>query len=116
MTAPGRPRAAPAMTDTVHDETPLLLGERVFSDADQQWFAAASGDGNPMHVDAVAARRLLSGRQVVHGMHTLVQALELWRPTSGLQPRQVKCCFDTRSASATGWCSASARMPGADRS
>ncbi len=82
------------MPDTVPDETPLLIGERCFSDVDQQWFAEASGDVNPMHVDAVAARRLLSGRQVVHGMHTLVQALDLWRSPSGQRPHLASCSFD----------------------
>lgn len=53
------------------------LGEKTFSDQDQRDFAAASRDCNPMHVDPVAARRLLSGRQVVHGIHTLIHALNL---------------------------------------
>lgn len=63
------------MADT---SPPRLLGERVFGDADQQRFAADSRDLNPIHVDPVAARRLISGRQLVHGVHTLIQALDLW--------------------------------------
>lgn len=57
-----------------------VIGRRTFTDADQQRFAAASGDVNPIHVDAVAARRLLSGGQLVHGMHILIEAFNLWRP------------------------------------
>lgn len=57
---------------------PRTLARRAYDAADQARFAALSGDGNPMHVDAVAARRLLTGRQVVHGVHTLLSALELW--------------------------------------
>lgn len=33
-----------------------------------------------MHVDAAAARRLLTGKQVVHGVHVFLTALELWEP------------------------------------
>ncbi len=47
-----------------------------FSGADQERFAALSGDRNPMHLDPIAARRLLTGRQVVHGVHTLLCLLE----------------------------------------
>ena len=54
------------------------LGRRCFGNADQQLFAELSGDFNPMHMEAVAARRLLTGRQVVHGVHTLLCALEQW--------------------------------------
>jgi len=41
-------------------------------------FAELSGDYNPIHVDATAARRLLYGRTVVHGIHTLCLALDTW--------------------------------------
>ncbi len=45
-----------------------------------------------MHMDAVAARRLLSGRQIVHGIHTLICALDLWSgATAG--PLQLNCNF-----------------------
>ena len=71
----------------------MLLGEKVFTAQDNQFFARLSGDCNPMHVDAVAARRLLSGRQVVHGIHTLLHALNLWRPESGTVLQGVSCTF-----------------------
>lgn len=54
------------------------IASRRFELADQLRFARLSGDVNPMHVDAVAARRLLTGRPVVHGVHTLLTALERW--------------------------------------
>ena len=54
------------------------VASRRFELADQMRFARLSGDVNPMHVDAVAARRLLTGRPVVHGVHTLLTALERW--------------------------------------
>ena len=45
--------------------------------ADQLAFAALSGDYNPMHLDAVAARRTQAGAPVVHGMHALLWALDV---------------------------------------
>lgn len=69
------------------------LGEKTFTDLDQRDFAAASRDWNPMHVDAVAARRLLSGRQVVHGIHTLIHALDLWSRNGPSGPLRVACNF-----------------------
>jgi acyl dehydratase/NADP-dependent 3-hydroxy acid dehydrogenase YdfG len=52
--------------------------ERAFSLFDQKAFAELSGDFNPLHVDPVAARRLLFGRPVVHGVHALLWALDTW--------------------------------------
>lgn len=50
----------------------------MFGSADQQRFAALSGDRNPLHVDPVAARRLLTGRPVVHGVHAVLRMLDGW--------------------------------------
>lgn len=55
----------------------MNLGERRFDERDQQRFAAASGDYNPMHVDAVFSRRTQAGAPVVHGLHLLLWTLEL---------------------------------------
>lgn len=47
-------------------------------DERQSWdFARLSGDFNPLHVDAVAARRLQFGGTVCHGVHLVLQALDL---------------------------------------
>jgi len=46
-------------------------------------FAELSGDFNPMHVDAVAARRTIYGGVVVHGVHSLLWALECLAETVG---------------------------------
>lgn len=73
------------------DPGTTLLGSQHFDDEAQRFFAAASLDFNPMHMDAVAARRLISGRAVVHGVHTLMHALDRVRP--GFAPRQVNCSF-----------------------
>jgi hypothetical protein len=39
-------------------------------------FAHLSGDYNPIHTDPIAARRFPFGRPVVHGMHTVLDALD----------------------------------------
>ena len=52
------------------------LATRTFDMADQIRFAAVSGDCNPMHLDAVAARRTPAGAPVVHGVHMLLWALD----------------------------------------
>lgn len=49
---------------------------RLFALADQQAFAALSGDHNPMHLDMQAARRLMLGGVAVHGIHLVLWALE----------------------------------------
>jgi hypothetical protein len=54
----------------------MKLAQRVFSQTDQEQFAAASGDRNPMHMDALQARRTQAGAPVVHGVHLLLWALD----------------------------------------
>ena len=49
---------------------------RIFTHKDQMAFAELSGDFNPSHVDAVFARRLLFGSQVVHGIHSLLWGMD----------------------------------------
>lgn len=53
-----------------------IVGQRQFSQDDQLRFARLSGDVNPMHMDAVAARRTMAGFAVVHGIHTLSWVLD----------------------------------------
>jgi acyl dehydratase len=64
-----------------------VIAERNFLAADQERFAAISGDRNPMHMDAVAARRTLVGFPVVHGIHVMLWGLEsLFRYLRDLAP------------------------------
>jgi MaoC like domain len=51
------------------------LGSKTFAMEDQLAMARWCGDHNPMHVDAVAARRLITGLPVVHGAHLALEAL-----------------------------------------
>jgi hypothetical protein len=71
--------------------------ERAFTPSDQLAFASLAGDHNPIHLDALAARRLLFGRTIVHGVDAFLWVLDAWlagrdRPT-GL--RRVSCSFQT---------------------
>jgi NAD(P)-dependent dehydrogenase (short-subunit alcohol dehydrogenase family) len=52
------------------------MPERAFDWDAQNQFAKLSGDRNPMHIDAVAARRTHAGQPVVHGIHAILWALE----------------------------------------
>jgi hypothetical protein len=72
-----------------------LLGERVFSHDAQIRFADESHDFNPIHVDPVVARRLIAGRQAVHGVHTLIQALDIWpaRDVGTMDGLTLQCNF-----------------------
>ncbi len=42
---------------------------RIWTEAHQAAFARATGDVNPMHMDARMARRTLAGERAVHGVH-----------------------------------------------
>ena len=52
------------------------IASRSFDLSDQKWFAQLSGDWNPLHVDAVAARRTQAGEPAVHGVHGMLWALD----------------------------------------
>jgi acyl dehydratase len=64
-----------------------MLASRTFTEADQMGFAAVSGDRNPMHLDALLARRTQAGVPVVHGVHLLLWGLDaLARAEDALPP------------------------------
>jgi acyl dehydratase len=64
-----------------------MLASRTFTEADQMGFAAVSGDRNPMHLDALLARRTQAGVPVVHGVHLLLWGLDaLARAERALPP------------------------------
>lgn len=71
------------------------IGARTVSAELQERFAKLSGDRNPMHMDRAAARRTPPGAPVVHGVHTLLWALESLAATGRLHEpvRQVKARF-----------------------
>jgi len=51
---------------------------RDFCLQDQLAFGELSGDFNPVHMAPVAARRSIFGAVVVHGIHSLLWALDVW--------------------------------------
>jgi acyl dehydratase len=53
-----------------------FLRRKQFEAIDQELFAKASGDWNPMHMDPLAARRTQMGAPVVHGMHMALLCLD----------------------------------------
>lgn len=57
--------------------------ERSFQLEDQIQFAELSGDFNPMHIDPVYARRLIYGKAVVHGIHSLLWSMNEWIKQNG---------------------------------
>jgi len=62
---------------------------KIFTHKDQLDFAQLSGDHNPMHVSPVAARRLMYGKQVVHGVHGLFWALNKFTADLGHSVRLI---------------------------
>ena len=73
-----------------------MLASRLFTATDQIRFAALSGDYNPIHLDAVVARRTQAGVPVVHGIHLLLWALDVLA-ASGEAPLpmvRLKASFD----------------------
>lgn len=62
------------------------LASRRFDQSDQLHFADLSGDRNPMHLDAVFARRTQAGGCAVHGMHLLLWAMDAFARGRGDLP------------------------------
>jgi acyl dehydratase/NAD(P)-dependent dehydrogenase (short-subunit alcohol dehydrogenase family) len=54
-----------------------MLAARIFDSTDQAGFAALTGDYNPIHLDAVLARRTQAGAPIVHGIHGLLWLLDV---------------------------------------
>jgi hypothetical protein len=71
------------------------MTQRVFTSDDQLAFAKLSGDYNPLHMDPIRARRLLFGRQVVHGLQALFWSVDhyLKTRTQPLELETVKANF-----------------------
>jgi len=65
-----------SVTPTYPDQLSLRVGP--VSAVDLALFAAASGDHNPLHLDATVARSAGFERPVVHGMYTMACAARLF--------------------------------------
>jgi hypothetical protein len=53
----------------------ILINKRRFTLDDQLQFAMFSADSNPIHIDPVIARRTIAGECIVHGVHSLMYAI-----------------------------------------
>lgn len=60
----------------------MKLTSRTFDHDHQLQFARASGDHNDVHIDPISARRSIVGRQVVHGVHLVLWAIDGFLSTS----------------------------------
>lgn len=71
------------------------MKSRKFTFEEQLAFAELSGDYNPLHIDAVAARRLIVGSPVLHGVHSLLWGLDNWLQgkTVKVTLGSIKACF-----------------------
>lgn len=69
------------------------IAKRTYRLQDLHWFAAASGDWNPIHVDPLAARRLIAGDVVIHGILTLLWAMDAHFAARGHCPGGVSASF-----------------------
>ena len=54
------------------------MNRREFTIDDGQFFAKCSGDYNPIHLDPVVSRRFMFGEPIVHGLHSVLWALDVW--------------------------------------
>ena len=54
----------------------MELDSKTFNSTDQALFSYLSGDNNPIHLDAVAARRTQMGYPIVHGINAVLWAME----------------------------------------
>src|SRR6185295_14440634 len=71
----------------------MELDSKTFDWAEQARFAHLSGDGNPLHLDAVVARRTQMGAPVVHGVHAVLWALEAAFRREELSPVSIQVNF-----------------------
>jgi acyl dehydratase len=69
------------------------IGEKTFQQRRPAFICIGFADRNPMHMDPIAARRMLTGRQVVHGIHYLITAFEYWKNDNNSYPVSVDCSF-----------------------
>ena len=72
------------MTTSTAPPARLELTCGPLSAVDLALFAAASGDHNPLHLDAEVARAAGFDRPVVHGMLTMACVARLFTPGAGI--------------------------------
>ena len=56
----------------------MILAQRTFNQKDQIAFSLLSGDYNPIHVDPIESRKLLSGKCIANGVNVLLWSLDIF--------------------------------------
>ena len=71
-----------------------IIGKKKFTTKEISEFAKISNDYNPIHIDPTAARRLVTGNQVVHGINLMLAAINLLHKNlKKLKFNRIKCIF-----------------------
>ena len=70
-----------------------LLQSRIFTLKDQLDFAEFSGDKNPIHINSLEARRTIAGQCIVHGINSLLWALDMFVSSTGVTVHSCKAKF-----------------------
>lgn len=70
-----------------------LIAKRTFKLSNQLEFANISGDFNPIHVDADAAKKTISGECIVHGMNALLWTLDALLQKYDISISEIKVDF-----------------------
>jgi acyl dehydratase/NAD(P)-dependent dehydrogenase (short-subunit alcohol dehydrogenase family) len=65
----------------------MHTNHRIFDWASHERFSRLSGDRNPIHIDPIAARRTHAGVRIVHGIHSLIWALDCYAQSQLYVPR-----------------------------
>ena len=70
-----------------------ILTKKVFSERDANNFSKISGDWNPIHHDLVIARRLIAGEIVLHGIASLLWAINYYLKENNPSISYIRCNF-----------------------
>ena len=71
----------------------MILAQRTFNHKDQIAFSLLSGDYNPIHVDPIESRKLLSGKCIAHGVNVLLWSLDIFIKKTNLFSKEIKIDF-----------------------
>jgi hypothetical protein len=83
---------------TPNHQDSTLIGDYLFSESSHNVFTDISGDKNPIHYNKHHTETGLTSNIIVHGMHMLLVALDLWsamhqEELNPNKPTRIKCRF-----------------------
>ena len=70
-----------------------IIGKKIYSDFDQKIFSTISGDCNPIHLNKLVSRKLISGEPIVHGINLFLTALNFFLNYQHKIPSSFKITF-----------------------